>query len=289
MGVLVGAVIIGTTFNPGGGSDITVRHIPQTIPVYSGFIGEFSPMASAQITFNDFAAIRAVNSSAVTESTYLRFAAPALNISSVTILQRLSVVLSQPNATVDVTELDQAAFNAAWMLFSASTLPKTHVGSFVLYNPAEVSSPQPKSVWIAMAPSSSVLIASEGALPAFTAVSQVLAVYSNTAPSLLTSPEVRRMLYVVNGTSGHLALAIQNFPGAAASGQSTLITVDKLQSDLAVNYAVSFSDPDVAQAQLAYFRTVYLGSRAFASYDEILLATQSQPTSALLLAVALAG
>ena len=97
------------------------------------------------------------------------------------------------------------------------------------------------------------------------------------------------MFFTVNGTTGHLALSIQNYPGAVTSGTMTLVSVDKLGTSLALEYTVGFSSSSVAQSQVHYAMNVYLGASRFTSYDEFIQATEYQPTSALKSAIAQAG
>ena len=129
----------------------------------------------------------------------------------------------------------------------------------------------------------------EGALPAFDAMSRILGVRNGSLSSILARQDVQRLFYTVNGTANHLAIGIQNFPGAVTTGQMTLVTVDDASPLLRISNVVDFSSSQQAQAQLGYFRSVYLGSEEFVSYDEFLQALATQPVGSLQKAVALVG
>jgi hypothetical protein len=69
----------------------------------------------------------------------------------------------------------------------------------------------------------------------------------------------------------------------------TLITVDELGGSLAINHLVAFSNQSLAQSQTSYFKSAYLGSEKFESYDDILVAVESQPLRSIVSAISLVG
>ncbi len=288
IGSLVIALIVGILFFPGG-SGVVTRHIPETIPRYSSIIGDYTPSDALQVSYNNFSAIRNINRTALPAGNYLVFKEPALNISANWVEFRVSVVMSRPNATVDVTILDAGAFDTISAAFELSALARSRVGQYVLFTASELASGKATAVWVTMLSRTRAFVSSVGALPAHDAVTRVLSVYSGAEDSLLAKEDVQREFYVANGTANHLAVGIQNYAGAVTTGKMTLITVDKVVGSLAVNYIVKFSDSVTAESQLKYFQTVYLGAEKFATYDDILAATEAQPVSSLIKAVSLVG
>jgi hypothetical protein len=272
---------------PGGGFYVT-RHIPANIPTYSGVIGQYAPSEALQVSFNNFTAIRAVNRSALMGTNYLAFQDPKINISVADIELRISVVLTKPNATVDVTVLNETVFGTVSAAFDQSSLPRTHVGGLVVFSTSEPVNGKETPASVAILPSSRAFVSSTGDT-AQDAVSAILSVYDGSTSSLLSRSDIQRMFYVMNGTTGHLALGIQDYAGAVTSGQMTFITVDKMPRSLAINYAVMFSNATFSQSEQNYFAKVYLGAQKFAQYDNVLLATESQPISALTKAIVTVG
>jgi hypothetical protein len=285
--VAVGLVI---ALPPPAPGNVAIRHIPQSLPAYTGVLGEYAPADAVQVSFNNLTAIRAINASVVSTSEYLAFQDPALSISVSDVRSRLSIVLSKPNVTVNVAFLSQTAFATVSSGFNSSNVPRSRQGNYTFFSAAEVtSSAVPVGTWVTMKQTDRAFISCTGALDAFDALGRILLVRNGSSSSILDRQDVHRMFFTVNGTAGHLALGIQNYPGAVTSGTMTLISVDNLGRSLALDYTVGFSSSSVAQSQLGYAMKVYLGAFRFTSYDEFVQATEYQPTSALKSAIAQAG
>lgn len=279
--------VIAITLLPGGVAIVT-KHIPATIPTYDGVIGKYAPYDALQVSFNNFTAIRGINQSALLGQTYLTFSNPRTNITVASIESRITVVLSKPNATVDVVILSPGAFASAFSVFNQSGLQSTHVGSNVLYFASELSFGKTITGWVSMLSGSRAFVSSTGDT-AQGAVSMVLDVYDGSQSSLISKTEVQRSFYVLNGTDNHLGIAIQNYAGTVTSGKITLITIDEVSNSLAINYAVKFSNSTFASSQIGYFERAYIIAGKFVSYDDVLLARETQPLSALTKVIVLVG
>jgi hypothetical protein len=120
-------------------------------------------------------------------------------------------------------------------------------------------------------------------------VAHILNVYSGKAASILNRTDVDRMLYAVNGTEGHLALGIQNFPGSVQTGNATLISVDARQNYAVISYVVRFNDAGQASAQVGAVKSAYISAHQYFQYDELVKAVEVQPVSQLKVAVGLVG
>jgi hypothetical protein len=288
IGVLSVAALIGIAFLPVSNGVIT-KHIPNPIPTYSGIIEDYAPAGALQVSYNDFTAIRNINATALPSGNYLQFKDPKMNLSTSSIEQRISIVLSTPNATIDVTILDPSEFLRAQSAFQSSLTPSTQIKGVPIYRTTEYSTGSAVQTWTALLSESNSFVVSAGDSEALQAMSAVISVYDNSTQSLFGSQDIQRMLYVANGTTGHLGFAIQNFAGAVTSGQATLVTVDTNGSRILINHIVRFSNSTSANSQIGYFQKVYIGSSKYESYDEILLAAQSQPLSSIGEAITLVG
>ena len=286
-GSLLLIFLLAITLLPGGVAIVT-KHIPATIPTYDGMIGMFAPYDAVQVSFNNFTAIRGINQSALLGRTYLTFTNPRLNITVASMESRITIVLSKPNGTVDVAILDPGAFASANSMFNQSGLQSTRVGKNILYFASELSFGKTITGWVSFLSGSRALVSSTGD-SAQGAVSMVLDVYEGTQSTIINKTEVQRTLYVVNGTDNHLGIGIQNYAGTVTSGKITLITIDEVSNSLAINYAVKFSNSTFASSQIGYFEKVYNIAGKFVSYDDVLLAKETQPLSALTKAIVIVG
>jgi hypothetical protein len=282
---VVGLII---AFPPAPGN-VATKHIPASLPTYSGVIGEYAPADAVQVSFNNLTAIRTINASVLSTAAYLTFQDPALSISVPDVRSRLSIVLPKPNVTVNVAFLSETAFSTVSSGFNSSNVPRSRQGNYTFFSAAEVTSSTPVGTWVTMKQADRAFISCTGALDAFAALGRILLVRNGSASSMLDRQDVHRMFFAVNGTTGHLALGIQNYAGAVTSGTMTLISVDNLGTSLALDYTVGFNSSLMAQSQVGYTMKVYLGASRFTSYDEFVQATEYQPTSALKAAIAQAG
>lgn len=271
------------------GLPLVVKHIPQSIPSYGGIIGRYAPSDALQVSYDDLTAIRRLNITAIPNNVILELVEPKLTLNSSEANSRLTVGLSEPNATVTVALLTPSGFARASLAFDTATLPYSQVGSSKLFSVSNIARGMPTATWVTLLREDEGIAFAEGALPAFDAINRVLGVYNGSLSSILARQDVQRLFYTVNGTTNHLAIGIQDFPGAVRTGQTTLVTVDDARSFIRISNVVEFSNSEQAQAQLGYFRRVYLGSEQFTSYDEILQALQTQPLGSLQKAVALVG
>ena len=272
-----------------GRGGVARNHIPDSFLPDSGLIGDFAVADLLQVSYTNYTAVRHVNSTALPSGVYLSFHDPHLDIMAASLRVRVTVVTSAPNATVDVTMLDPGSFALAKGAFEGSNLTRAAHDGSVLYSAFEYSFGSPRHVWVVPIAGTTAFASSEGAEDAKSALEIMLDVKFGALPSALTRSDVQRMLYVVNGSDSHLAFAIQEYPGAVTSGLATLIAVDKTGPSLEILQAVTFANATLADSQLHYFQTVYLGYEKFSTYDEILLAGQTQPVSSLTKAIAATG
>jgi hypothetical protein len=277
----------------GGGVSVTVVQMPSTLPAYSGFLGQFVPGDALQASFDNLTAIRAVNESVISTQQFFELDQPRVSVNTSSIGWRLTVGLTTPNATVNVATLDPASFDALSSSLTAAgnsnAVPTQKAGNLTLYAAAGKLSGEVQAYWLTVIPGERALVYSPGANDALQAVEKVVNVYFGKAASILDQTQVDRMLYAVNGTRGHLALGIQNFPGSVRSGQATVIAVDASPTSALIDYVVRFADADSAQSQVSAVKATYISAHQFFIYDELVKAVEVQPVSQLKVAVGLVG
>ena len=277
----------------GTGVSVTVVQMPSALPTYSGFLKQFVPSDALQASFDNLTAIRAVNESIISTQQFFELDQPSVSVNTSSIGWRLTIGLTTPNATVNVVTLDAASFGGLSASLAAAgnsnAVPTQKAGNLTLYAAAGKLAGEVQAYWLTVIPGERTLVYSLGANDALQAVQKVINVYYGKAPSILNQTEVNRMLYAVNGTRGHLALGIQNFPGSVQSGQATVIAVDASPTSALIDYVVRFADADAAQSQLSTVKAAYISAHQFFLYDELVKAVEVQPVSQLKVAVGLVG
>src|SRR2546426_8029851 len=228
------------------GLPLVVKHIPQSIPSYGGIIGRYAPSDALQVSYDDLTAIRRLNITAIPNNVILELVEPKLTLTSSEVNSRLTVGLSAPNATVTVALLTPSGFAKASSAFETTTLPFSQVGTSRLFSVSNIAGGSRAATWVTLLGDDRGIAFSEGALVAFDAMNRVLGVRNGSLSSILARLDVQRLFYTVNGTANHLAIGIQNFPGAVTTGQMTLVTVDDASPLLRISNVVDFSSSQQA-------------------------------------------
>ena len=288
-GILLVITIV--LIQPNNGVSFTTAKFPDKLPTYGGILQKYAPSDALQVSFNNLTAVRAINRSVISNQQFLKLDTPQLSLNSSAIGVRLTVVLSNPNATITVVTLDPGTFSRVQTSFNQvnGAIPTGKAGNLTLYAVIDRASGTLQADWLTMIPSERTLLFSPGANDALQAISHVVGVYSGKVPSILTRNDTARMLYAVNGTEGHLALGIQNFVGTVRTGEGTLISIDSLQGSAQVSYVVKFANAGTATAEVSTVEAAYKTAHQFFQYDELVKAVEVLPDSQLDIAVGLAG
>jgi hypothetical protein len=271
------------------GTGIPVVQIPSPLPKYGGLLGKYVPSNALQVSFDNLTAIRAINRSVVSNLSFLSLKEPNVTISTSELSARLAISLTKPNASVEAAFLARDVFRNLAAAFGTTSVPSLQVGNFTLYTVAGRNASALKAYWITLIPKDMAVAYSPGALPALSALEQIIGVYNGSISSILTNQDISRMLYAVNGTRGHLALGIQNFAGVVRSGQATLIAVDAAQQSAQISYVVRFVDSTQAAGQTGAVKKAYLSAHQLVRFDELVKAVEIQPASNLRVAIGLFG
>jgi hypothetical protein len=266
-----------------------VFHIPSTLPAYGTLWSSYAPAQALQFTFRNYTAIRTLNSSLYARGTLFTTLAPAYSLNTEDVSSLISVVFSEPNATVDIAFVSPSSFMSFSGLLQSSGLKPSVEGGAKLYFTQLVGTNGFVSGWLLTIPSTNAIGFSEGISSARTVIGEVLGVGNGTVRSIFSRTDVTQMFYATGGPNGHLAFTVENFPGLVNTGEMTLQTVDYNQSMVRSSYLVKFDSPDRAISQFDFVKQEYFASQYFAIYDQYVLAQKTQPLSALFEAVQSVG
>jgi len=266
-----------------------VRHLPPTVPAYRSALTLYAPADALQFTFRNYTAVRALNSSLYTQGSLFTALTPAYTLHVADVGSLISVVFSEPNATVDVALVSPSVFASFYSLVGTSGPSPVVEGGARLYFTQIVGTSGFVSGWLLAIPSRDAIGFSQGASSARTVIERVLGVGNGTVPSLFSRTDADQMFYVLGGPDRHLAFTFENFPGLVSTGEITLQTVDLNRSMVQSSYLVKFADPETALSQFDFVKAEYFTGQYFAVYDQYVLALKAQPLSGLFGAVQSVG
>jgi len=271
----------------------TVNHLPSTLPTYSAGWASYAPSSALQFTFRNYTALRALNSTALANGTFIATQTPVASLPFSAVRTFVTVVFSTPNATVDIAFVDPSEFSVFYGIFQSRGPAPIIEGDARLYV-TQVAGSQSgtggyTAGWLVAIPSSNAIGFSEGTGAARTAIESVLAVRNGSVPTILTRTDVTQMFYIAGGADTHIAFTVQNFPGLVSSGQMTLQVVDDYLSTARTSYIVKFNSTNIALAQYDFVKNEYPTSQYFAIYDQYVLSQKTQSLSELSIAVQSVG
>jgi|GEM_PF-3768697 hypothetical protein len=258
---------------------VPVMHLPQTLPTYSATWARYVPSNSVLFGFENYTLIRQYNASYPFYGTLLTLPDVRLDLPSRLIDSVLTIVLETPNATVDIAFVSPRTFANFSETFARYGFAAVQQGQNTMYYVRDLTKGTLQFGWIALAPSDDAIAFSLGSEVAKEAIQEVLGVQQGSVSSVIDRQDVRGMLYVVNGTSGHLALGLQNFPGVVRSGVATFTVVNAVGPQLEVSRVVEFNSTSVALAQWTLVRSAYLSATKFVVFDTLVQATEFHPLS----------
>jgi hypothetical protein len=271
VGVLFGLFFGLIYFRPG----VTVNQLPSNIPEYSSFWGNFIPSDALQSWFENYTAIRLYNSSYPTQySTLLSVTQPSVSLGAGAIDSVLSVTLSEPNESVAIAFVNPQAFNNFTTAFSQLGYEAVNVGPDTMYGLVQNEyQGQSENGWIALVPQYRGIAFAVGSSDAKQALQICLQVPSSD--SIMSKMNVRQMLYIANGTNGHLAIGIQAFPGVIPAGNNTMTVIGVSGGNTVVDHIIEFNSTSTAVSEYSTVQTDYRGS-AFTVYDAYIQAKELQ-------------
>jgi len=280
--VVLGALVIGSISLIYLGGQVTVNHLPSQIPSYVADWGRYVPSSFLQMGLENFTFSRSINSSVPPAGYALQLIAPDENVSSSDVSMLLTVTLAQPNETVDIAFLSPSAFASMnSSLQSREAYSNMTAGGRIYFVGARMNSTAIEFGWLATVAKDSAVAFGVGYETAQSAVEEILATVDGTVPSILTLPNIDRVLYLAGGPMNHLAIGFLNFAGIVRSSNLTATVIDIAGTSLSVSNIVGFNSTQTAVSQYGYVKSVYKEFHAFTVYDEFVKVYGTLPTSQL--------
>ena len=247
--------------------------LPTSIPQYSAEWGPYIPANTLLFGWENYTAIREYNASYPTQySVLFNILDLNLKLRPAAINSVITVSFAQPNESIAFAFVNQAAFDnftTALVPFGPSAV---QAGSNSMYYVRNNLNGQIQFGWLGIIPASRGIAFVVGNAGAKEALTNCLTLKPGN--SLISETGVRRMLYIANGTSGHLALGVQQFPGVVPAANSTMTVVDHSGSQVEIRRILEFNSTNDAVGQYDNVKNGYLNSNQFAVYSSYVLATQ---------------
>jgi len=259
---------------------IPIYTLPSSIPQYSALWGPYIPSNTQLFGWENYTAIRIYNSSYPTQySVLLDMVDFNLKLRPAAINSVITVSFAQPNESISFAFVNQAAFNNFTTAVAPDSGTAVQAGSNTMYYVRNSYQGQIQFGWLGIIPAARGIAFAIGNSDAKQALLNCLTL--KPANSLISEISVRRMLYVANGTAGHLALGVQQFAGVVPAANSTLTVVDHAGSQVEIRRVLEFNSTNTAVSQYDIVKRNYLGVHQFAVYSSFVLATEYEVISDL--------
>jgi hypothetical protein len=259
---------------------IPMYTLPSTIPQYSAIWGNYIPSNVLLFGWENYTAIRQYNSSYPTQySVLFDILDISVQLRPAAINSVITVSFAQPNESISFAFVDQAAFNNFTTALAPDSSTAVPVGSDSMYYVRNDHLGDIQFGWLAVIPADRGIAFAVGSSDAKQALMECLTVKPSNA--LISDMNIRRMLYVTNGTEGHLALGVQHFAGVIPAANSTLTVVDHTGSQVEIRRVLEFNDTNIAIQQYSNVKNSYLDAHAFAVYSSYVLATEYEANADL--------
>lgn len=267
-------------------SSVSVENLPSSIPQYTPLWGKYIPQSFLLFGFENYTAIRHYNSSYPTQySTLLNIIDLHVVLKAPAIESALSVSFASPNESIAFAFVNPGAFSNFTNAFAAAAPEAVPVGQSTMYFVRDLANGQVQFGWLALIPQDRGIAFAIGGNDAKTALQKCLEV--TPSDSFVSDLNVRKMLYITNGSLGHLAIGVQAFPGVLPTANRTLTVVDVSGNHVIVRRVLEFNSTATALSEYNATRQSYLSSSQFAVYDSFVRATEFQAISDVVGAVRL--
>lgn len=269
--IVLSGVALGLIFTR---PSIQVVHLPEAVPEYTAVWARYVPSNALLFGYENYTSVRNYVAYPFFNS-LLDIPELKLELAGSAMLGILTIALSTPNASVDIAFVNDQAFSDFSNAFSSLSYAAVREGNNSLYyvrNYANTTGFQ--FGWLAIIPSDKAIAFSIGSTAAEDGVIECLQVQQGLATSVISRLDVRQMLYLVNGTGGHLSLGLQDFPGVVKDGAITLTVVDSSGSSVQVRRVIEFNSSQAAVNDWTEVRSAYLNAHQFTVYDSYVEAVE---------------
>ncbi len=262
-------------------NSIPIRHLPPSVPVYEAVWAKYVPNNVILFSFQNFTYVHQLNSSLPFSSTLLHLTNPKVTLTTSNVDLFVGMEFNVPNASVDIAFLNPSSYASVEANFSSQASYGTPVGSDTLYNVLDTATGKPVLGWLALIPGDQAVGFAPGSSEAKTAMTAAVRVPTQTNTSIIGLPDIRQMLYVAGGASGHIGLGVTSFAGVISTSTKTMTVVDGAGPRLNVSRVVEFPDFSTAHDQYTTVRNTYLAATNVIVFDAYVRASLLDPISKL--------
>jgi hypothetical protein len=252
---------------------VQVRSLPASVPEYSAVWARYVPSSALLFGYENYTAIRRFTTYPVF-GTLLDLPDLGVELTGQGMVGVLTIVLSTPNASVDMAFVNDAAFRNFTTALAPHNASAVIEGGNRMYYVRNYFGGQFQFGWLAIIPSDKAVAFSLGSNDAEAALIEVFGVQAGTVKSVITRPDVRRMLYIVNGTGIHLSIGLQDFAGVVRTSNATLTAVDSSSTLVQVARVVEFNSSQAAVNDWTDVRSAFLNAHGFTVYDSFVEAVE---------------
>lgn len=254
---------------------ITVAHLPSSIPAYSSFWAKYVPSDAVQFGFQNYTKIRLLNSTFPFQTTLLQIVRPVDVIKTPDVNYFLTIIFGSPNVTIDFAFLNTQSYLSFQAPLQQAVGFGEQVGNATLYSVADNANGKLVLGWLALVPGDQAVAFAAGAADAKQAISLSLRSAASPASlSILSRTEIGQSLFIVGGVADHLGVGGQNFPGVVRSGLMTFTSVDSRGPFLYVTNVIAYANSTAALAHYSDVKHAYLGAQKFVVYDSFVMAQE---------------
>ena len=255
-----------------------MKSLPSSVPQYSAIWGTYVPNDALLFGFENYTAIHQYNASYPKQYTILiNIPELGLRLRPAAIDSVLTVSFAVPNESIAFAFVNQAAFDNFTSALTGYSSARVPAGNNSMYYVQDLQSGNLVFGWLGIMPADRGIAFAIGSSDAKQALMNCLAL--SPANEMIAQLNIRQMLYVANGTAGHLAIGIQHFRGVLPAANSTLTAVNVAGSRVQINRVLQFNSSDTAVSQYDNVKKSYLNAHAFAVYSSFVLATEYEALS----------
>jgi hypothetical protein len=256
------------------------RSLPSNPPNYSAVWANYVPSDVKLFGFENYTLIHEYNSTYPRFDTFLYFPDAGAGVKVADMGAVLTMVLANPNETVDMAFMNPTGFSAFASNFSIGG-PGVMDGDNSLYYARRYLNGTYTYGWLAIIPQDRAIAFAIGDAEAKSAIQVCLSVQQGHTESIISTLQMRQILYIAGGTGGHLSIGLQNFQGVVTGAPSTATVVDAVGSQVEMRRIVQFNSTGEALSGVADVKHNFLSASTVVDYQSFVLETEYHPISQL--------
>jgi hypothetical protein len=272
------ALVGGLIYFRGG---IDQRSLPSNPPEYRAVWANYVPSDVKLFGFENYSLIHEYNSTFPLFETFLFFPDAGASVQVADIGAILTMVLKTPNETVDMAFLNPTGFSTFASKFASYNASAVIDGDNSMYYMRRFLNGTYTYGWLAIIPQDRAVAFAIGSTEAQSAIKVCLSVQQGHTESIISTLQMRQILYIAGGTDGHLSIGLQNFQGVITGAPSTATVVDAVGSQVEMRRIVQFNSTSEALSGVADVKHNFLSASTVVDYQSFVLETEYHPISQL--------